>query len=147
MLRAICDDFQEAVASARPIEVTQVTLAVYGCRSLENRLVSLGFPLRPGTKETDSTNIDHAAAVDAVLGDFAVANIEGYMDDLQRDGNRAAHYRTPTVGSTLVVDGVGEAYSTLLADFQAAVEAALPGRYTFFLPQSLHITIRGLKSA
>ena len=59
-----------------------------------------------------------------------------------RDGGREPHYRDDAFGATLVAR-LRRAPGAV-AEFRAAVDAALPGMYAWFRDDSLHVTLRGL---
>lgn len=58
-------------------------------------------------------------------------------------GNRSKHYRQNKSGATLV-HFLGDEVPPSVATFQRLVEAAMPGMYDWFPPESLHITLRSL---
>lgn len=134
------------------VAVTHATVAVFGCRSLERLVSARDVALADETDDAPPTA--HAAArADAIV---AEPDAPDYWYAASRDGHREAHYRGDAVGATLVVrhrhrdaahsgDPIGLArLQHIIADFQARVDAALPGMYVWFDPASRHVTLRGL---
>lgn len=102
------------------------------------------------------------ARVEAILAESTAPD---YWFAASKDGNREGHYRGAHLGATLVFrhrmrDGGGGSGPALppsapppsglarlqrvIDDFQAKVEAALPGMYAWFAPESRHVTLRGV---
>ena len=159
---AICDDASAALryeGDRASVPVDAATVAVFACRSLE-RLVSatdIEFDASVAVDDAPPT----AAAEARVAAIVAEPTDPDYWFAASRDGHRASHYRGDAVGATLVVrhrmhapgehvtggDGhpVGAArLARVVADFRARVDAALPGAYVWFEPESRHVTLRGL---
>ena len=137
------------------LAVTHATVAVFGCRSLE-RLVSARDVAFADAVDDAPPSDDACARVDAIV---AEPDAPDYWFAASRDGNREAHYRGDAVGATLVVRhrrrdaraaGWGDPpiglarLQAIIADFQARVEAAVPGAYAWFEEGSRHVTLRGL---
>lgn len=134
------------------LAVTHATVAVFGCRSLERLVSARDVPFSQTVDDSPPT-ADAAARVDAIV---AEPDAPDYWYAASRDGHREAHYRGDAIGATLVIrhrhrdashtdDPIGLArLQRIIADFQARVDAELPGMYAWFDPASRHVTVRGL---
>ena len=81
------------------------------------------------------------------------SDMQAYLERVNAPGSRIGSYREASPeGSTLVAflgSGTGAAGSpsevgTLLSAFRSAVDALLPGRYSWLDDSSLHRTVRAL---
>lgn len=139
------------------------TITLYSCRSLEHLVFQHTVRFEYGRDGVQPT----AEESDRVCSIVAEADNPDYYSMVARDGNRLGHYRSPCLGATLVhplvmspvkgasprgalkergVQELDDRHRLLEAikTFEARVEAALPGTYTFFSHKSLHITLRAL---
>mmetsp|Transcript_14691 Transcript_14691/g.37746 ORF Transcript_14691/g.37746 Transcript_14691/m.37746 type:complete len:263 (+) Transcript_14691:272-1060(+) len=158
-LNAICAECSAALGleSDTLVEVDVLSMVLYQCRSLERRVSEWRTPLaaasgRGGVDEAAPAAEEVARVADVVKQ----AEGENYWFAASRDGNREAHYRGTYIGATLVHPlqcthsrdthrhASAAALPGLLAGFQAKVEAAMPGMYAFFAPESLHVTLQAL---
>ena len=153
------------------IEVGHASIVLFECRSLE-RALSVRDVAFDGTAPVDPSPPapeEHAR----VANILAESTAPDYWFAASRDGNREGHYRGGHLGATLVFrhrmrDGGGGGGSAhvsgagweggggsggpsglarlqrVIDDFQAKVEAALPGMYAWFAPESRHVTLRGI---
>ena len=143
-LRGVCHDMNKAVAAAEALQVDDLSLVVFACRSLERRLAAVSMPLsgppRVGDHEIPA---DHAQAVRATMRQFEDQELRRYWPSLLRTENRESHYRLDHVEATLVYDLPSDP-PDYFEHLIAAVEQALPGAYYWFAPESRHMTIRAL---
>jgi hypothetical protein len=146
------------------IEVGHASIVLFECRSLERALSVRDVPF-DGAAPIDPSppSPEEHARVQTILAEAAG---EDYWFAASRDGNREGHYRGHHLGATLVfrhrmrdggggVSGSGNGDASppssglarlqrVIDDFQAKVEAALPGMYAWFAPESRHVTLRGI---
>ena len=141
-LRAICTAHQVALQAAPPLQVAQLRLVLFACRSLERQVACQHLPLSPPLDDAPPSAAAAAAAA-ATLAEFEPQRLHAYWADVARDGSREQHYRGAARGATLVAP-LHAAYAAQLAAFRAAVDAALPGAYAWFADDSLHVTVRAL---
>ena len=141
-LRGICAAHQAALQAAPPLEVAQLQLVLFGCRSLERRVACQRLPLSPPLDAAPPSPAAAAAAA-ATLAEFEPQRLQAYWADVARDGSRETHYRGAARGATLVAP-LHAAYTAQLAKFRKAVDAELPGAYAWFADDSLHVTVRAL---
>ena len=142
-LRAICTAHQLALQTAPALDVRELRLVLFACRSLERQLACQRLPLAPPLDATPPAAAA-AAAASATLAEFEPDKLRTYWADVARDGSREQHYRDPARGATLVAPLPPAAYAAQLTAFRAAVDAALPGAYAWFSDDSLHVTVRAL---
>lgn len=74
-------------------------------------------------------------------------DLEAFLAVLGNTSKRVGNYREEFIGTTLVAFLRNQKLANELAEFQAAVDEALPGRYSWFRLDSLHVTIRGMDFA
>ena len=117
-------------------------MVLFQCRSLERVLSEHVVSFRDGDRDRDRPSRDETAVVDAVLRESSRECLGRYWPLASRDGGREPHYRDDTFGATLVARL--KKPPPAVAEFRAAVDAALPGMYAWFHDDSLHVTLRGL---
>jgi len=152
------------------IEVGHASIVLFECRSLE-RALSVRDVAFDGASPVDPAppTAEEHGRVEAIL---AESHAPDYWFAASGDGNREGHYRGAHLGATLVFrhrmrDGGGGGaeggsggwgspappgsppsglarLQRVIDEFQAAVEAALPGMYAWFAPESRHVTLRGI---
>ncbi|GMH39638.1 hypothetical protein BSKO_07536 [Bryopsis sp. KO-2023] len=153
-LNNICRDVSEGLTAIVPEDLTvlveNLSVVVYECRSLERKISKKTIPLQmPADLSIPSEEqLQNAERVVAESAD------KDYWFFASRDGSRESHYQGTGMGVTLAhelaafssVDGDGKmpALKGVLRKFRERVEKDLPGMYTWFAEESLHVTIRGL---
>lgn len=132
-------------SSASPgcVPVDCLSVVLFQCRSLERVLSEHVVSFRDGIiRNRDRPSRDETAVVDAVLRESSRECLGRYWPLASRDGGREPHYRDDKFGATLVARL--KKPPAAVAEFRAAVDAALPGMYAWFHDDSLHVTLRGL---
>ena len=122
--------------------VDSLSVVLFQCRSLERVLSEHEVRLGGQTRRRDRPAKYEETAVDRVLRESPVENLERYWPLAARDGGREGHYRDVNFGATLVARLKSLPYR--VEQFRRAVDAALPGMYVWFSDDSLHVTLRGL---
>ena len=134
----------EVAASPGCVPVDGLSVVLFQCRSLERVLSEhvVSFRTNGIARNRDRPSRDETAVVDAVLRESSRECLEKYWPLAARDGGREPHYRDDKFGATLVARL--RRPPRAVAEFRAAVDAALPGMYAWFHDDSLHVTLRGL---
>ena len=135
---------EEFAASPGCVPVDELSVVLFQCRSLERVLSEhvVSFRNLGIVRDRDRPSRDETAVVDAVLRESSRERLGKYWPLAARDGGREPHYRDDAFGATLVAR-LRRAPGAV-AEFRAAVDAALPGMYAWFRDDSLHVTLRGL---
>ena len=135
---------EEFAASPGCVPVDELSVVLFQCRSLERVLSEhvVSFRNLGIVRDRDRPSRDETAVVDAVLRESSRERLRKYWPLAARDGGREPHYRDDAFGATLVAR-LRRAPGAV-AEFRAAVDAALPGMYAWFRDDSLHVTLRGL---
>ena len=131
-----------ATSSPFFMPVDSLSVVLFQCRSLERVLSEHEVRLGGQTRRRDRPAKYEETAVDRVLRESSVENLERYWPLAARDGGREGHYRDVNFGATLVARLKSLPYR--VEQFRRAVDAALPGMYVWFSDDSLHVTLRGL---
>lgn len=142
-LREVCAHYTAALGDVPALRVACLHWVHYECRSLERRLDTTPMPLAPAATTVTRPDPAECRRVETVLGEFARANLAAYLSRVNHEGHRIDHYRAKASGRSLVFD-LADQSPPVLGDFIKAVEAVLPGRFTWFDPTSRHVTIRRL---
>ena len=126
------------------VPVDGLSVVLFQCRSLERVLSEHVVSFRNDgiARNRDRPSRDETAVVDAVLRESSRECLGRYWPLAARDGGREPHYRDDKFGATLVARL--KKPPGAVAEFRAAVDAALPGMYAWFHDDSLHVTLRGL---
>ncbi|MBI4659162.1 MAG: hypothetical protein HY735_09995 [Verrucomicrobia bacterium] len=145
ILRRICTELRPAVEAETCLEIPQLSVVLFQCRSLERRLLtqSISLHLDSSSPLDHEPPADHIRQVDGTMDQFSHARLEEYLPRLQADGNRESHYRKTHIEPTLVFD-IGHQQPKCIASFVETVNRELPGAYIWFQEKSRHMTIRGL---
>ena len=146
ILRTICDDLKPKIeAEGGPLQISQLSVVVFQCRSLEQRLLTQPISLQSGNSMPAGHEPpdDHLKVVDATMDQFSGSRLSEYLPSLQADGNRESHYRATHIESTLVFD-LAHQQPEFIDQFIEAVDRELPGFYCWFTAESRHMTVRGL---
>ncbi|CAG9467259.1 unnamed protein product [Pedinophyceae sp. YPF-701] len=159
-LSRVCDDASRGLADLERADDTgtgggivmdTLSLVVFGARSLERPGVLAELEVACSGKECwERPGMEACAKVERVV---AETRGEEYWRRACADGNREGHYRGACYGATLVHRlGWGEergrnVLARAVGAFRDAVDSALgEGRYVWFAPESLHVTVRGLRN-
>ena len=144
-LQQLCRQHSEAIAQLDAcVPVPIVSVVDYECRGLEKLRQRTDLELS-GDALGRRASPDELARVEGVLSEWS--DLEGYLSKVNAPGSRIATYREDSPqGCTCVgfLQPMPEALSAELASFRQAVDAALPGRYTWLESASLHCTLRAL---
>ena len=149
-LRSVCNDFSKTIQSLpekeRILKVNTLKIVVFKNRTLENRLLELPIPLNRATSFEDEPTNAHLDYVKSVMHEFDESNHEKYYP-LVATTNRtiANYYRVTHIETTLIADAcLSTPLKNIILDFQKTVNKELPRCYTWFDPESWHLTIRAL---
>ncbi|KAL2649486.1 hypothetical protein R1flu_017614 [Riccia fluitans] len=140
-LKKICSEESPALASADPITVDNLSVAIYENRCMEKIITEVTVPLTLPISNSQPSDSEKAY-VSGVVTEFANDNLENYHQLTSLEGHRSAHYLLPVVEATLVHHL--EKVPASLNQFRNRVDAELPGMYEWFADSTLHITIRAL---
>ncbi len=142
-LRDIADEWNELLRMRGDVLDVHALAAVnYGCRSLELRIQTHPLPLGSSGLEATATE-EHAAYVEDIVAQFSRERMDRYAAELEKDGHRESHYRSPVEGWSLIAD-IAPDRLPLANSVLEAVERAVPGKYCVLEPSSRHISIRSL---
>jgi hypothetical protein len=125
----------------RTIPAERILLVELRCRSMERADRTATLALEGGPDE-GRVPAAHRTAVNDVLTQWRREGLSRYVPELIRAGHRERHYRRTHRELSLVIPL--ESPVPCLDRFRAEVEERLPGRYAWFAPASLHITVRSL---
>jgi len=142
-LRDICDRFNGEVNAEPELEIQELSVVVFQCRSLERRLLTQPIRLSASKAPHDASPKEHLDEVEETMACFSRERLLEYIPLLQHAGNRESHYRATHIEPTLVFD-LHKGKPKVVKEFTKAVDEALPGAYCWFDPRSLHMTVRGL---
>ena len=145
VLRDVCDNWNASIqASPYVLTVDALSLVVFLCRSLEERLFTTTIPLRDTRPpEARRPSSDHFREVTEILAQFHRSRLDVYLADVQRPGYHVSHYREAHTEATLVYD-LPVQETAFLKGFREQVDRYLPGYYAWFSAESLHVTLRNL---
>jgi hypothetical protein len=106
---------------------------------------TLALPQPIDGQQLHSTESERAT-VDAVL---AEAKHPGYIHKVNAPGNRYGHYKHHANHGATAVTHLRDVHSWVLLQVwlrgvKSDIDKQLPGKYHFFEPASLHVTLRGL---
>lgn len=144
-MRDICDEMNERLKLTDKLNIDSLHTVVFLRRSLEKRLIT-------NTVELDaSKDIDPEIPLedpDKTLSQFKRENLEQYMPYVTREGHRISYYREPRIETTLVYDLENPSKELIdcIKDFREKVDCALPGFYSWFKPESYHMTVRAINT-
>lgn len=144
------------VQQAQPLRVERLAYLRYQQRSLEQTDETVAVPLAappPDAEALEAATAEERARVSSVLGEWD--DLEAYLPRVNAPGSRISSYREASAsGQTLAafLSDAADAEKTyklreLLAAFELAVGALLPGAYQWLDPASLHCTVRSLDAA
>lgn len=125
----------------RGMRVEALHLVELHCRSMERVGRRAVLPLGGGVDD-GKVPAEHRAVVNEVLTQWRREGLARYVPELMRTEYRESHYRRAYRELSLVV-AVGASFPCM-DRFRDAVERRLPGRYAWFRPDSLHVTVRSL---
>eukprot|EP01026_Neomeris_dumetosa_P069452 TRINITY_DN6867_c0_g1_i4.p1 TRINITY_DN6867_c0_g1~~TRINITY_DN6867_c0_g1_i4.p1 ORF type:complete len:239 (-),score=37.48 TRINITY_DN6867_c0_g1_i4:135-851(-) len=144
-LKSICLEFIDDLKNGDlQVQINDLSVVFYECRSLERLVARQNFVLE---KQQISENVEEPAdgefeRVQKIVNEW---NDEGYWVKASKDGNRESHYKKAAAGVTLVHFLSASLYlKEIIKLFQQRVDVELPGMYTWFDSDSLHVTIRAL---
>lgn len=150
-LRALVDDYDGRILclseEERRIPIPSLQVVRFACRTLERRVQSTEIRLLGRVLTSDEPPDSHLRLVDEVMSGFGHGRLRDYYNEGLAPKGRTidAYYRAPHEEMTLVADTkLSPALRGVVCDFQTAVDAALPGKYTWFDPKSWHMTVRAL---
>ena len=142
----ICKGFEPEVADAAPVELADLSVVAFRCRSLEQRWLSHSIPLdsTPLTTPLDAVpekeHAAHVASVAKLLERFSPQEIlKGVR---QTPPRRLSRYKEPYCEYTLVAEV--DQRLEYVEEFIARVDDRLPGCFSWFDRESRHVTVRGL---
>jgi hypothetical protein len=141
ILKAICEEMETKV-KGEIINIDHLSLVAFQCRSLEKRFSTISLPLSD-PRDTRPPMEAHKEKVDAVMDQFSRPRLPEYLEQVRKPGHRIHHYHKEYHEATLAVDL--PAFLPAITLFQEKVDRMLPRTYSWFHPDSLHITIRGLE--
>lgn len=147
LLRGLCAEHGARLrgADGSGIDLRELSVVEYDARGLEAVRERTGVPLISAPAEGPSTA--ECERVSGVLAEWD--DLAAYLPRVNAAGSRASSYRDESPhGHTLVgflhLPDAQPALAGELARFRAAVDAALPGCYSWFSETSLHVTVRSL---
>ena len=144
ILRQICTDFEPEIRAMQAVfAINELQYILFGCRSLERRLLTTPLPLHHGRYDTSDLPRKHKNWVQHIHAQFDENRLADYLPAVQQPGHHISHYRNTHVEGTLVFDLPPE-QPDYIERFIEAVNRALPDRYTWFEPSARDITIRAL---
>ena len=142
-LRDIADRWNDVLRQEGDVlDVNRLVAVEYACRSLERRRRTVGLPLNSESDLPDPPE-DHAAYVQSIVSQFSREQMGRYSVEVEKQGHRESHYRSPARGWSLVAD-VDLDRLPLADRVMDEVERLVPDKYCRLSPESRHITIRSL---
>jgi hypothetical protein len=145
-LRKICDKMNKKIDKTIGIEIDELCVVLFNCRSLEKRLITYSIILDKNQERDkahpNQTEIDE---VEKVIKPFLSENLDEYWNKVKVYGNRESYYRKPHIEATLIFDlphpNIQPSY---IKEFIDEVNNSLPDIFCWFLPESRHMTVRAL---
>eukprot|EP01023_Acetabularia_acetabulum_P066905 TRINITY_DN9108_c1_g1_i4.p1 TRINITY_DN9108_c1_g1~~TRINITY_DN9108_c1_g1_i4.p1 ORF type:complete len:272 (-),score=35.53 TRINITY_DN9108_c1_g1_i4:95-910(-) len=151
-LKAIClEQIGVLQSSGSKVRIDDLSVVFYECRSLERVLSRQDFVLVE--QEENCSEMSKFCTP----GDGELENVkkivsewdeQGYWMKASKDGNRENHYRVSACGVTLIhylsCKSQDAGLINVIESFRKQVDEQLPGLYSWFQDQSLHITVRAL---
>lgn len=142
-LRDIADEWNDVLLERGDIlGIDRLVAVEYACRSLEQRKRTIQLPFGQA-HAPDETSEQHAAYVRSVVSQFSRTRMDRYAAELEKEGHRETHYRSPSTGWSLIAE-VAPDRLPLANKLLEEVERLVPGKYLHLAPESRHITIRSL---
>ena len=140
-LRALCEECALKLSLRVPVE--RLSFVSYDQRGLERGVTRSDVALGSAVDDAEPSDVEQAR-VRGVLDEWS--DLETYLPRVNAPGSRISSYREASPqGSTLVAFIGTSELRELVALFQAAVDALLPGRYAWLDDASLHCTVRALE--
>ncbi len=140
VLRGICHECQEHDDHERDVVFTAVEVVDYRSRSLEEISQVIAKPLAGAGAAAEPEPHDGSGL--ERVEEFSEQRHAEYLAKAQQAGGRVNHYRGPAQGLTLIARL--KRIPKSITRFRERVDQRLPGRFTWFKDNSLHVTIRGL---
>ncbi|KAJ3329269.1 hypothetical protein HDU76_008256 [Blyttiomyces sp. JEL0837] len=154
LLSTLCTTYSTRLQQQHEFKlpIKSLSFVEFACRSLESIVFRgdvdlMGHAASGGVGgDLDVISQDQQDIVNKVLGESDP--IEEYFKMVDRLGYRINHYREPCAQSTLVSfwkPSISEIPS-ILNKFRNAVDQLLPGKYHWMNDDSLHVTVRCVRS-
>ena len=139
-LRALCEEYALKLSLRVPVE--RLSFVSYDQRGLESVRERSDVALGSDVDDSEPSDAEQAR-VRGVLDEWS--DLEAYLPRVNQPGSRISSYREASPqGSTLVAFIGASELREVVAQFRAAVDALLPGRYAWLDDASLHCTVRAL---
>ncbi len=147
-LRNLCDEANAGLRDASAWRVTELKCVEFLRPSLEKVHAAHALPARGSAHASDESVPDaptpeERQRVNAIMDEFARANLERYLPDVNRPGRDMNFYRRDLREHTLVF--MPAAVPEYIGDFRRSLDAALPDLFEWFADDALHVTIRSLR--
>lgn len=149
-LRSICEeksaDMKRLSESDRCMEIKELSVVTFLCRTLEKRLAGQIIALEGRAAADDKPPKSHLSEVSTVMNQFAIGNHTTYYPNLAPKGRTInEYYRKPHIEATLVYDlKPSAALMDIMESFRQTVNEKLPEYYAWLDQTSWHMTIRAL---
>lgn len=128
--------------------IMELSLVVFGSRTLEQRPLQIPVPLHGERWKNDKPAASHRKQVKETMAQFSVRRPKTYDVCLDAVGRTIDnYYRRPHVEATLIAQTNWlPKLSSLVDEFIWTIDSSggVPGQYTWFHPGSRHMTVRGL---
>jgi len=153
LLRRIClkqtEELNGIAEPDRTMDIKELHLVSFHCRTLERRLISQGIGLAGKQSQDDRPPSGHVEEVAETMAQFGEEQHAKYYPELAPKGRTIdSYYRAPHIETTIVYDLLPSApLIDRVDDFKRAVDGELPQCYAWFEPTSWHMTVRALMSA
>jgi len=121
-------------------EATELGLTLFKCSSHERLYEWMPLPLKFGPLDLAEPDAESKTYTEQVLAEGS--DLAAYLPRVQMAGSREMKYREFRPGSSIVV--FVQPPCDELAQLREAVEAEVPGLYTWLGTESLHCTVRGV---
>ena len=150
ILRDTCSRFTEQLRALseddKRAPIGELKVVVFGCRTLEKRLLSLAIRLNATILVDDKPPVSHIISVQEVMAQFDASQHRRYYRNLHPKGRTCdAYYRQEHVEATLIADVcLSDKVKNIINAFTAEVDTGLPGLYEWFDQSSWHLTVRAL---
>jgi hypothetical protein len=128
------------------VSIGELNVVVFGCRTLERRLLSLAVRLNGAVLVDDRPPQVHAEYVKEVMEQFTETEHVKYYPNLAPKGRTLeAYYHEDHVEATLIADVfLADKAMEIVDKFTKEIDQTLPGIYEWFEPSSWHLTVRAL---
>ncbi len=148
ILHAICDKMNLKLDKNKCIDIDELSVVLFKCRSLEERLITYTIKLDSNqNRDLAAPPLGHENDVAQAMDDLSSNKLDAFGNAKFNQENKEIYYREPHIEATLVFDlPAPEQQPALIQEFIDAINKELPDLFYWFSPESRHMTVRALST-